>query len=390
MERREFLKAAGLMAAGSGFWPDAFLPTLAAGQEKATSANAKETLDALLEKYRRHQRTGLHAGPPGGGNHIPMTLIAAYRMGAGPETMQRYIGHFKLRPEARPIDKAGMEKLTQENWRDHLGKGEFFQFVEFFDDWARKTSVDAVLKKCMPVLAEGLGGAFSHDLIRLAYAIDYNCAEEIAFSLAGLASGHQPSLDFEGKGPPVEPDALLSEIVKNTSALQIKPYGGRSGPIAFRLGQVYASKEFSGSLKPVRVPEADPLAKISEVIMEVFTQTHDFTLLHVLTTCQAMRSALPFVGDPRKSLSAYWYSACAAYITVVKARSEVGKDSVAGDKPDWKELHSGAAAAEVEPLSAYEHTVKLTYSCWQESQHYKRDRYLALASREIKKPSRFV
>jgi len=41
-------------------------------------------------------------------------------------------------------------------------------------------------------------------------------------------------------------------------------------------------------------------------------------------------------------------------------------------------------------LSPYEHTIKLAYSCWQESKHFKRDRYLALASREIEKPSRFV
>ena len=390
MARREFLRSAGLLAAGAGFWPAASLRGFAAGQEKAPPLGARETLDELLEKYRRHQRTGLRAGGPGGGNHIPMTLGALYRLGASPEQMRRYVGHFNLRPEAKPLDISGKEALTQENWRSRLGRPEFLSYVRFFEDWTRRTSPETVLKETVPVLSAGLGGAFAHDLLRLGYAIDRESTEEIVFSLAGWAMSYQPSPDFEHRGPPVEPDALLSEIVERTSALRIELDGGNFGPIAFRLGQVYGSEEYSGSLKPVRIPDSDPLARISELIMEAFTRTHDFTLLHCLTTCQAARVALPFVGDPRKCLSAYWHSACAAYLTVVKARPEIGKDSVAADPPDWREIHSRAAAADSDHVSAFEHTVKLTYSCWVESRHYDRDRYRALASREVENPSRFV
>jgi hypothetical protein len=389
IDRREFLKSTG-GAAALGLWPAGWLQNLAAQDGKTPAAGAKETVDLLLEKYRKHQRTGLHAGGSGGGNHIPMTLVAAYRMGAGPERLNAYAGKFKLSPEAKPIDVSGKEKLTRENWRDRLGRAGFVQYVDLFEKWTKEASAEAVLKEVAPVLANGMAAAFSHDLLRLGHAIDYGSREEIAYSLAGWAMSYRPSPDFDDKGSPVEPDELLSNIVKRTSDLRIKLDGGNWGPIAFRLDQVYGSKEFSGSLKPVRFPESEPLAKISELIMEAFTKTHDFTLLHAFTTCQASRLILPLVGDPRKFVSTFWHSACATYVTVVKARGEMEKDSVTEGKREWKDVFAGARDSEPGWVGTYEHIVKLAYSCWLESNHYKRERYLALAAREVKQPARFV
>jgi len=379
--RREFLKA-GVAAAGLGLG----LGTSAA-QDPAKS---KEAVDLLLEKYRRHQRTGLYTGTSGGGNHIPMTLIAAHRMGASADQINRYGARFKLHADAKPMEDSGKRKPTRETWKDDLGRAGYFQFVDCFDDWSKEASIDAVLKATLPELAKGLGGAFSHDLLRLAYGIDYGSREEIVFALAGWASGWRPSPGAGDRGPAVEPDALLSEILKNTADLKIEPNGGRMGPIAFRMDQVYSSAAFLKALKPVRTPDADPTAKVSELIMEWFTQTHDFTLLHAFTTCQALRRVLPYAGDPREAVSAFWHSACVMYLTVMKVRPDVGKDGVKGGPRDWKEIFEKAPAADMTWLSPYEHTIKLAYSCWLESKHFKRDRYLALASREIEEPSRFV
>src|SRR4026207_1821483 len=125
MRRRDFLKTAGIAAAGIGLWPDF------AAQEAAPD---KPDLHGLLEDCRKHQRTGLYAGSPGGGNHIPMTLIAAHRLGAGADRFKRFVGKFKLRPAAKRVDTSGMAKPTRENWREHLGRGGFLPFVEYFED----------------------------------------------------------------------------------------------------------------------------------------------------------------------------------------------------------------------------------------------------------------
>lgn len=379
--RRDFLKA-GVAAAGLGLGLGS-----AAAQDPAKS---KEAVDALLEKYRRHQRTGLYTGTSGGGNHIPMTLIASYRMGAGSDQIRRYGARFKLYADAKPMDDSGKKRPTRETWKDELGRAGYFQFVDFFDAWSKEASIDAVLKSTLPMLAKGAGGAFSHDLLRLAYGIDYGSREEIVFSLAGLASSWRASPAVGDRGPAVEPDALIAEILKNTADLRIEPNGGRMGPIAFRMDQVYASAEFLRSLRPVRIPESDPMARISELIMEWFTRTHDFTLLHAFTTCQALRIVLPYAGDPREALGAFWHSACVMYLTVMKVRRDTGKDGATAGRRDWNEILEKAPAADMTWLSPYEHTIKLAYSCWRESRHYKRDRYLALASREVDNPSRFV
>ncbi len=319
-----------------------------------------------------------------------MTLVALYRMGGTPEQMYRYVGHFRLRPDAKPVDVSGKERLTTEDWRAHLGRAGFAQFVELFESWVERASLDTVLREVVPVLATGLGGAFNHSLLRLGYAIDYDSRVEAIHSLADWAAGFQPSPEYDACRPAAEPDALLSEIVRSTAELRVEPRGGTSGPIAFRLGQVYSSRDFLGSLRPVRIPDSDPLGKISELLMEEFTTTHDFTLLHSVTTCQAMRLVLPYVGDPRRCLSVFWHSACAAHVTVLKARPVVGRDSVTGDGSDWKEIFARASAADPGSVSAYEHTIKLTYSCWLEAQKYQRERYRALADREVDSPCRFV
>ncbi len=378
--RREFLKRAGLVTAGAAFFPGRFLQKLAAGEAQAPEpapVDAKETLDALLDTYRKHTLSGLRAGGSGGGNHIPMVLIALYRMGGSAEQMRRYVRLFNLQPEAaKPIDASWKDKITLENWQRHLGRGDFHGFIDFFERWVQATSLETVLKESVPFLIRRSNAGAYHPLLRLGYAIDYGDREEIVHSLAGWAGG-SPSPDFDIQAPPVAPDALLSEITQKMSDFRLGPSGG----IEDSAKQVYAQKAFYESLKPVRVPDTNPMERISEIIMEAFTQTKDFTLLHAVTSCQAVRLMVPYLRFPQESLSWYWHSVCANYLVVSKEHPRFGKDSVTGGSPGWKELLLQAAASDVSNVSVYEHRVKLVYSCWLDSQHYKRDRYLALAAR---------
>lgn len=376
--RRELLKTAGLAAAGATFFPVGLLRGLAADEAKPSSGSTKETLDTLLKKNREQN---------GGGNHTPMALIALYRMGGTPQQMRRYVANFQYTPKPKSGGNPKGNSITAENWRNHLGGryDVFSRYLAFFCDRAQQASVETVLKETVPTLLKGPAAMAYHSLIRLGYAIDYGDREEILFSLAEWAMDHMPNPEFDAAAPSVEPDALFSEIIKNSTAIQIKPVGSIMG----RMTQVYASRDFRGLLKPIRIPGANPLARISELILEIFTKTHDFTLLHALTSCHAVRLVLPYVADPFRGecLTAYWHSVCASYLTVSRIRPEIGKDSVAGVNPGWDEILSKAAAIERAELRDTEHAIKLAYSCWSESRHYKRDGYLALASREIQKPS---
>lgn len=356
MERREFLKRTGLAAAGAAFWPEGLFRRLMAEERTMPAGNARETLDALLKRCRE--------GVEGDTLHLPMVLIALYKMGASPRQLHRYADHFTFRPVA---EARGTEPVT-------------------------RASVEADLKARLPALTKSSSSVAFHGLLRLGYALDYGGPEEIAVSLAGWGT-KSPSPDFDREAPPVEPDALLADLVRSTSALEIKGAAG----IDDALAKVYASEAFSQALKPIRFPETNPLEKVSGLVMDLFAGSQHFTLLHALNSCQALRPMLPYLGDPRKSLSEFWHSVCAAYLTVSRnGRFQVGRDSAPAGGPGWEGILARTLDLEprpvgkLHPLSAYEHTVKLVYACWSEHGHYKRDRYLALASRELDRPSPFV
>ena len=375
LARREFLKTAGVAAVGAGIGS---LPGFAANAQEARALSARETVDALLGRNREHEKFS----SPGRSNHVPMVLIALYRMGATPQQMQRYADGFDLAPGVAPADGARKEAITRETWRSQLGRGGFPSYVAFFDGWIQQASIEAVLKEAAPILMKGPSCVAYHALLRLGYALDYGSKEEAAYSLAYWASSFYPGPDFDARGEAVAADALLADLIKGAAAVSLK----QSGNIDGRIRAVYGARELAKLWKPVRLPDSNPLETISGLILETFAQSQHFTLLHALTSCQSLRLLIPYLGDPREGLIAYWHSVCAAYLTVTGGKFEPGKDTVPESGLEWTEILPKAAASE----KALEHTVKLAYSCWQESKHYKKEKYRALASRELKRPSPFV
>jgi hypothetical protein len=337
----------------------------------------QETLEALLEKNRNHEKST----QPGINNHVPMVLIALYRLGASSAQMNRYIEKFDLSGATPPPVAGRANLITPNNWKYRLGQGAFSAWVDFFDEWIRKTSMDAVLREAVPVLMSGVCTAAYHALLRLAYGLDYGSKDEVVFSLAYWAVEFYPGPDFDADSNPVEPEALFDEIIKAASKLQIEPVNSIDG----RLHQVYQFREIAHLWKPIRISGSDPLEKMSGLILRLFAESQHFTLLHALTSCQAMGHVLPYLKDREKSLSAYWHSVCAAYVTVLRSSFEMGTDTVPSCQMQWEEIFAAAVASE----DSLEHIVKLCYACWRESGHYHRPEYLALACREIRKPSPF-
>jgi hypothetical protein len=340
--------------------------------------NEQETLEGLLKKNRIHEK----ATQPGVNNHVPMVLIALYRLGASSAIMNRYVEKFDLRELNPQPGSSVTDRLSRDNWQSRLGHSPFSAYVDFFGEWIRQVGRAAVLHETVPVLMSGVCTAAYHALLRLAYGLDYGSNDEVVFALAYWAVEYYPGPDFDGDAPPVEPEAFFDEIIKGVSNLKIETVHS----IDDRLHQVYQFREIANCWKPVRISGADPLEKMSALIMKIFEESQHFTLLHALTSCQAMRRVLPYLKEPEKSLSAYWHSVCAAYVTVLRSSFEMGRDALPGCQLQWDEIFGAAIASE----DALEHIVKLCYASWLESGHYHRPEYLAMACREIRKPSPFV
>jgi hypothetical protein len=343
--------------------------------------SVEETVEALLRKNRNHEKST----QPGVNNHVPMVLIALYRLGASAEVMNRYVENFDLTElPSRPLSTS-TNPITRANWHSLLGRGSFSNWVDFFDEWMKQSTADVVLHEAVPVLMSGVCTAAYHALLRLAYALNFTSKDEMIFALAYWAVDFYQGPAFDASAPGVEPEELLQEIVSAASHLQIEPVNSIDG----RLQQVYQAAEFTHHWKPILMSNSAPperkIEKMSKLILQVFSTSQHFTLLHALTSCQAMRTVLPYLKEPEKSLSAYWHSVCAAYVTVHRSKFEMEKDSVPSCQMQWEEIFSAATASK----ESMEHVVKLCYAGWLESRHYQRPEYLALAGREVRKPSPF-
>ncbi|HET9131502.1 MAG TPA: questin oxidase family protein [Terriglobia bacterium] len=340
--------------------------------------SVQETLESLLRKNRNHEK----ATRPGVNNHVPMVLIALYRIGASTEIMNRYVENFGLSEVNALAVTVESNSITRENWQSRLGQGSFSAWVDFFEGWMKQSTTDAVLFESLPVLMTGVCTAAYHALLRLAYALDYQSKDEVVFALAYWAVEYYPGPEFDADASRVEPEAFFQEIVTAASALQIEPVNSIDG----RLLQVYQARELARRWKPIKLSDSDPLENFSDLILQLFAKSQHFTLLHALTSCQAMRAVLPYLNEPEKNLSAYWHSVCAAYITVYRSKFEPGKDTVPICHMQWDEIFAEAASSK----DSMEHIVKLSYASWLEHRHYHRPEYLGLACREIRRPSPFL
>jgi hypothetical protein len=311
-----------------------------------------------------------------------MVLIALYRLGGSSDQMCSYVDRFQLAGRTESTDRSETKAIRSENWRDLLGVGSFSSYIEFFEEWTKQTSIDVVLKESLPILMTGVSSVAYHALLRLGYALDYGDVDEIIFSLAYWASTFYPCPDVNDKTTPVEPDVFLAGIVKSAGTLQLRQTNSIDG----RIRQVYNSREIDGLWKPIRVPDSNSLEKVSALILETFAQTHHFTILHALTSCQALRVLVPYLIDLQPSVSHYWHSVCAAYITVCRSPFKVGTSVTTKAEAEWKDIFARAVACEKD----LEHTIKLAYACWLEFQHYGRDGYIDLAFREVNQPSPFL
>jgi hypothetical protein len=228
----------------------------------------------------------------------------------------------------------------------------------------------------------GVSSVAYHALLRLAYALDYESREEASCSLAYWASTFYPCPDFDVHSTPIEPNMFFDEIVKDASTAQIQ----ETPSIDSRIQQVYRLPNIAPLWKPIQTSDPNPLEKMSALILETFAHTHHFTILHALTSCQALQVVLPYLGDPRIALSHYWHSVCAAYITVERSGYGVGTDTTSFSDRTWEEIFDSAVTS-AQDLSSYEHTLKLAYSCWRNFHHSQDRRYVALAARESNKPA---
>lgn len=314
-------------------------------------------------------------------NHAPMVLIALYRMGADHDQLRQYYAKVEIGGTASEKRALQAQRIDRGSWTKYLGIfGAWSSYRQFFRDEIGKHGVQEVLASYLPPLMRGVAGHAFHPLIRVGYGIDLNDKDEIAFGLAYWASAYLPAPEIAKAKSRVDPAGMLNEL-KNSEWLRgVKPYGQN---IARRIGQFYAHEEFRRLVRPIELDSDRPLDAIAQTIAEAFRGHHHFTMLHGVTSCHAMRMILPYCEKQEEVLSMYWFSVCAAYLSVINVPVDLFHP-LPDREANWPRMQKDAIA------TGNEHTIKLAYTCLKESEEYHNAYYPRFVLREIDMAAPFV
>lgn len=262
-------------------------------------------------------------------NHLPMALVALQRLGADDARLGAFATHYAQRLEAAP---AAVAWPAGDGWPGRLGERDAWPaYRSLFGEWLQHESADAVLQQVLPVLAPGCGAAAFHGLIRTAYAVQAGHETELADGLAYWACRFLP---LDGTLP-----------------------GSDRGLIFEQMQRAAAAPGFEEAANAVPLDDGT-LQRLSRHAALLYAGSGDFTVLHMLTSCHALRVLLPFVDEPLQLVDEFIVAQVAA------ARACGAVAGAPADVLPWHELVAAALVADDE------HLVKLVDSCREEERAY--------------------
>jgi len=253
----------------------------------------------------------------GGGmfNHLPMALVALDRLGGDEARLRAFAAVYakQLRPKTKK------EIALRERFRE------------------------------IPRLDAGVESQAFHCVIRLAYAVDSGVAEEIpdAMSAWMWSAPAVPARRRHGRRTPQEAFAAIANDDRFP-----RTFDGRS--ISGRLAKVMALPAFA------EYECTGPLPDLALISAKIYASTGDFTALHMLTGCHAMRVLTPHLGPD--ALGIFATALLAAYVAI-------GRPPIV--ERDLDNLPSNEALAARAIVSNDDHDLKLVYSALQEEGEYR-------------------
>ena len=303
-------------------------------------------------------------------NHLPMALVALQAMGAPDARLEAFAAGYA--PRLRPAP-AAVPWPAGDAWSSQFGApGAWSAYRSLFAEWLMHEGRDAVLAQVLPVLMTGCGAAAFHGLLRTAYAVASGHDGELVSGLAHWAHRHLPleagfsapalgagfSAPPLGAEPAAEPDlddpvAALNEL---RAVFWGQPVAGRL--IVDRMRATAARPGFAAHVRRLRI-DADTLPDLARRATAAYADAGDFSVLHLVTACHAMRVLLPLVDDPEPAVRSFWFAYAAAAAGL--PASAFDPRPLAEPMPDWPEIVARAIRSDDE------HLIKLVYSAGEQA-----------------------
>lgn len=301
-------------------------------------------------------------------SHLPMALYALSELGAKPKRIQTFYDFYIIRLTENTFVA---EEIRTATWKTHLGNEESFtSLVGFFKAEINKWGIIEVLEGYVPELLPGVSGGAFHPLIRLAYALEIDNEVELAHALASWVCDYQElnsatiqngTIDFE-KGLL----RLKTDLLKVGFKAEAVGIFRRMKLIAE--GDVFSSFLEETNLKPM---DLDTLADYS--IRLYLAGDDNFTALHAVTSCHAMRILFETINTKFK-LTDYISAWCTAYVDAgMPEFTKVEFESL----PSWDLIKAEACETN------NDHAFKFVYTCMQEYEYYRKPIYHYAAAKKV-------
>ncbi|MFV8781309.1 questin oxidase family protein [Microbulbifer sp. SA54] len=295
-------------------------------------------------------------------NHLPMVLIALDKLGATPAQLRhafdRSTPHLQLRPGSPVMEIRDIRSCRN---RDDL----FPSALHYYEQQLRQLGIAQCLHQELPPLLPSIATAAFHGLIRTAYGIDAGHLEEIAM---GLAYWNQEYHALPGSNEETSEtaEAVLTRVAKTFPDVALAP-----GNIADHMQCVTRQPGWLDT--PVQ-PKHLSLQDIAHVALNAYLSTGDFTLLHGVTGCHALRLILPHCQQPELALRFFWQGLVIAYLSTGPKDLTTREEQKALEPISERQqaLKSQALGSEDD------HVIKLAYSALEEYGFYQDEAYMSV------------
>lgn len=270
-------------------------------------------------------------------NHLPMALVALDHMGASDAQIARFA-----------------ERYTQAHLEPLAADSDFASQVRTLESDIACHGREHMLRESLGKLASGVGSGAFHGAIRTAYAMESQSDRELAHALAYWFAAFTP---IDSSSAPGSPEAAQDLFARVSAGVAGKRPAG--GGIAARMAAAARDPQFSAWCRGI--PQDADVEGIAPALIGLYARTGDFTVLHAVTGCHAVRLLAPFAPDRPALARAFWVAVIAAYAGCGAPWGD--ENATPAPATPWADILRAAVQCEDE------HDVKLTYSCWREWQH---------------------
>ncbi len=262
-----------------------------------------------MKKYLNKSRNYSGVYGKGLSNHLPMSTIALAILGGTESDLEENfaVSIRTLRPYS-PLTS----ELTIDNWTEHLGKPQFeAAYFKYFLEQLKQLGSENCLKLHLPFLIKGsLGGAF-HPLIQTWYGLGWGELPEVAAGLAHWAIAFR-ILPFDLGDSETSFVNVLDELSRSKELNQLNPKGFL---IVDRAYKVASHPEYGNKVGNIAINVSE-FEEFRLKMAKVFLGFQNFSLLHGITSSQALAGLLEFFPDKLEAVRQYMAGLLAIYVMI--------------------------------------------------------------------------